>query len=57
MKKSKVNKTWHGSNSPYGSGDYYGTGIKQKVGRVRQDFLDNQPISSKKIGKSPKSLV
>ena len=57
MKKSKVNKTWHGSNSQIGSGDYYGTGVKQKVGRMREDFLSNTPMPSKKVGKPPKSLA
>lgn len=47
----------HTAPTKYGMGDYYGTGIKQKVGRMRQDFMGNTPTSNKKFGKPPKSLA
>lgn len=59
MKKPSPGKTVrqaHTANTKFGSGDYYGTGIKQKVGRMREDYL-NPAISSKDLGKPPKSLA
>ncbi len=65
MKKASVAKTMkplkrtneaHTANTKFGSGDYYGTGIKQKVGRMREDYMSN-PISPKKMGEPPKSLA
>lgn len=52
----KPKKESHVSNTQFGGGDYYGTGVKQKVGRVREDYMSN-PISPKKMGKPPKSLA
>ncbi len=52
----KPKKEWHASSAKVGMGDFYGTGIKQKVGRVREDYMSN-PISNKKMGKPPKSLA
>ncbi len=46
----------HVSKTKKSSGEYYGTGIKQKVGRMRDSYIDT-PITSKKIGKPPKSLA
>jgi len=54
--KSKKNQAWHTSSTPFGSGDYYGTGIKQKVGTIQRDYL-NGNVSSKKMNKPPKSLA
>ena len=58
MNKAKAKKTpaWNTSSSPFGSGDYYGTGIKQKVGTIQRDYL-NGNVSSKKMNKPPKSLA
>lgn len=47
----------HVCNTKYGMGDYYGTGIKQPIGRVRADFTTGNPSTSKKMGKPPKSLA
>lgn len=47
----------HICNTKYGMGDYYGSGIKQPVGRVREDYMSGPPIKSKKMGKPPKSLA
>ena len=56
MKKVKSNQSAHTSNSKMGMGDYYGTGVKQKVGRIVSNF-DSAPVSNKKMGKPPKSLA
>jgi hypothetical protein len=68
MKNSKVNKQshtsnakkgqgdWHVSHSSMGMGDYYGTGIRQKIGRVREGMGMN-PISQKKLKTPPKSVA
>ena len=56
MKKVKSLKTAHTSNSQKGMGDYYGSGIKNKVGKVRS-VMGFEPIGKGKIKKAPKSLA
>lgn len=56
MKKAKGLKSAHTSNSKIGMGDYYGTGIKNKMGRTRE-VIGVKPLSMKKLGKPPKSLA
>lgn len=58
MKASKATKHMetHVPKTKYGMGDYYGTGIKNPIGRVREDYMMN-PIPSKNMGKPPKSLA
>lgn len=46
----------HVSHTSMGMGDYYGTAIKAKLGKVREGMGLN-PISKTKIGKPPKSVV
>lgn len=42
MKKANgPKKEWHASPSKMGSGDYYGTGVRQKVGKMRGSYIDN----------------
>lgn len=54
--KPKKPKFSHTANTKYGMGDNYGTGIKAKVGRMREGAgLVN--LSKKKIGIPPKSVV
>lgn len=46
----------HTPKSPKGMGDYYGTGIKNPVGKPVSNAI--APIkAAKKIGKAPKSLA
>lgn len=54
MKKPKASKEWHGSKSKFGMGDYYGSGVRNPIGRVRDSYI-NTP--SKNINKPPKSLA
>jgi hypothetical protein len=55
-KLPKPNKQSHVQNTKYGMGDYYGQGIRQKMGKsiVNQTMI---PLSKKKIGTPPKSIV
>jgi hypothetical protein len=46
----------HTPPSPKGMGDYYGTGIKQKVGRIRDDQIMDI-IQPKKLKKPPRALA
>lgn len=39
-----------------GAGDYYGTGIRNPMGRIRSSSVGN-PVSPGKLGKPPKSLA
>ena len=56
MKKVKANKEWHVSNSKIGMGDYYGSAIRNPMGRSIDVFgMENIPKS--KIKKPPKSLA
>lgn len=56
MKKSKSNKEWHVSPSKMPMGDSYGSGIRNPIGRIRDDFgIDT--IKVKKLYKPPKSLA
>lgn len=53
MKNSKPLKTAHTSNSKIGMGDYYGTGVKQKMGRIRESQMDfGKPTNLKRPPKS-----
>jgi hypothetical protein len=58
MPKSKKVKTAqaHTAKSPKGMGDYYGTGVRQKLGRV-VDGMGMKQISPKKLKKPPKTLA
>lgn len=55
--KSKKPKTAHTANTKYGMGDYYGTGIKAKLGTVRDDTIGMRKLSKKQLGTPPKSVV
>ncbi len=56
MKKTKALKNAHTSNSKIGVGDYYGTGIRNPIGRMVDNYTDS-PKSVQKKGKPPKSLA
>lgn len=56
MKKVKVPKQAHTSNSKFGMGDHYGTGIRQKIGRMR-DGTGMEEISPKKLKTPPRGLA
>ena len=56
MKKIKSTMQAHTSKSQKGMGDYYGQGLHNKVGKVREDMVSPK-TTSKTIGKKPKSLA
>lgn len=56
-KKQKVHSESHVANTKYGMGDNYGTGIKQKVGRMREDQLSYSDMTPKKLKTPPKSVA
>jgi hypothetical protein len=53
--KSNRNQA-HTSKSPKGLGDFYGTGIPGKIGRMRSG-MGMVDLSPKKLGKPPRSLA
>lgn len=55
-KVGKGLKNAHTSNSKIGMGDYYGTGVRNKMARSR-DVMGSVPSSKKKIKTPPKSLA
>ena len=56
MKGIKRTKNAHEPKSPKGMGDYYGTAIKQPLGKSR-DVLGVAPLSKSKVKTPPKSLA
>ena len=56
----KIPKTkhveWHTSKNKMGLGDYYGTGITAKIGRMRQG-TGFEDLSPKKLKTPPKTLA
>lgn len=57
MKKVKSPKFAHTSDSKIGMGDHYGSGIRQKIGRVRDSYTESPTMSKKKLKNPPKSLA
>ncbi len=56
MKSRKPLKNAHTANTKYGMGDYYGTGIRAKLGKVR-NVLGTTNLSPKKVKTPPRSLA
>ena len=56
MKKVKALKQAHTPNTKIGMGDYYGTAVKQPLGKMREG-LGMIPVTPKKLGKPPRSLA
>jgi hypothetical protein len=44
-------------NEHLGCGDYYGTGVRNPMGRMRDDSVGYIPVSKKQLGTPPKSVV
>jgi hypothetical protein len=53
----KPYKFSHTAGSQKGLGDYYGTGIVAKLGRMRDESMGMQALSLKQMKKPPKSVV
>jgi len=56
MKKVKTPMNVHTPKTQMGMGDHYGSGIRQKVGSMREDSMIN-PVSKNKMSKPPRSVV
>lgn len=56
MKPPKPLKNAHTSNSKKGAGDYYGSGVRNPVGKVKE-VMGMKPMSAKDLKKKPKSLA
>jgi hypothetical protein len=56
MKKIKGLKNAHASNSKIGMGDFYGTGIKNPLAKIRE-FGAVAPTPIAKLKKPPKKLA
>lgn len=59
MKSAKIpanRRTAHTAPTKMGMGDHYGSGIKNKVGKLRE-FGEDKVLSGKKLKKPPKSLA
>ncbi len=56
MKKVKVPRFTHTSTKKKGMGDYYGSGVKNPMGRSIDVFAE-KPSKNKDLGKPPKSLA
>jgi len=49
---------WHVSHTSMGMGDYYGTGIKQKLGTMRDSYTPPVNATNKKsLKEAPRSLA
>ena len=58
MSKKKTKRYQaHTDNTKHGMGDYYGTGVRNPMGTPGKNTMGVTPVSSKKIGKPPKSLA
>lgn len=55
--KPKKPRFAHTANTKYGMGDNYGTGIRAKLGKVRDDTVGMKKLSKKQLGTPPKSVV
>lgn len=47
----------HTPRSQKGLGDYYGTGVVAKIGRMRDDSMGMQALSTPQMKKPPRSLA
>lgn len=53
----KSSGDWHVSHTSMGMGDYYGTGIKNKVGKMREDSVGINLVTPKKLKSPPRGVV
>lgn len=57
MKPVKGLKNAHTPNTKYGMGDHYGTGVKAKLGKMRDDSMGMIAVTPKKLKKPPRSVA
>jgi len=56
-KRPGKNRFSHTANTPYGMGDNYGTGVRAKLGKMRDDSMGMIVMTPKKLKKPPKSVA
>ena len=56
MKAKTSRNQVHTPKSPIGMGDYYGTGIKNPIGKMRDSYMDG-PVKPNNKRKPPRSLA
>lgn len=49
--------TYDGKKKLFPAGDYYGTGYKAKIGKMRGDSPGMNPVPQKSLRKAPESLA
>lgn len=57
VKKKVSHKEAHTAPTMVGVGDYYGTGVKNKLGRMRSNTVGYSPLTPKQQGMPPRSLA
>lgn len=55
-RKPKPNRFAHTANTKYGMGENYGTGVKNPVGKIRENQT-MVPLPKSKISKPPRKLA
>lgn len=55
--KPPKHKESHTANTMYGMGDYYGSGVKAKIGKLRGDTVGIRPATRKQLKTPPKSFA
>ena len=56
-KSKKSSGDWHVSHTSMGMGDYYGTGIKAPIGKMRDDSMGMIAVTPKSLKTPPRSLA
>jgi hypothetical protein len=56
-KKIKTPMESHTPKNKIGMGDHYGSGIKNKIGRMREDSMGMMPVDRKGLNNPPRSLA
>lgn len=51
------NRFAHTQNTPYGMGDHYGSGVRAKLGKMRDDSMGTIAMTPKKLKIPPKSVA
>lgn len=47
---------WHVANTSLGMGDFYGTGVKNPQGKLRDSWI-NSPVPARSVGTPPKKMA
>lgn len=55
--KPKKPRFSHTANTKYGMGDNYGSGIKAKLGKVRENTVGMAKLSKKQLKTPPRSVA